>query len=475
MSKQPNLIYIFADQLRRDACGYAGSEYHLTPNIDAMAAESLEMTNAISGHPVCAPYRASLFTGKYTTSTGMVINEIRLNPDHRCIAHVLGDAGYEREYIGKWHLYANQLGHHEEVKNSFVPKGPDRLGFDGFFAHYGFHHEYYAPHAYYHLDTNEKIYHAGYEPDCVTDMAIERLKKLSAQDKPFALFLSIGTPHDPWDKENVKPDAWERVKDIEFKLPANYCAQDDAHCDNWTRLKPEERPQITEWMRGYFGMVANLDDNIGRLNAAIHQLGLDENTIVVFTADHGECFGAHGRRAKNIFYEEAVRVPLLLRAPGLPTGSNDVCLNTVDIMPTLLDMLHLPIPAEVEGDSKAFFLDGKHTSNDGSLMMCCGPTAAWGDGVEWRGYRTKDYTYAIFRVDGQEYLFHNTVDPLQEHNLADVPEYQPLKEELRGQMLEKMRLINDHFEANSYYRDHWVEDRIILRTATQHADSDHQK
>ena len=121
MSKQPNLIYIFADQLRRDACGYAGSEYHLTPNIDAMAAESLEMTNAISGHPVCAPYRASLFTGKYTTSTGMVINEIRLNPDHRCIAHVLGDAGYEREYIGKWHLYANQLGHHEEVKNSFVP------------------------------------------------------------------------------------------------------------------------------------------------------------------------------------------------------------------------------------------------------------------------------------------------------------------------------------------------------------------
>ena len=83
MSKQPNLIYIFADQLRRDACGYAGSEYHLTPNIDAMAAESLEMTNAISGHPVCAPYRASLFTGKYTTSTGMVINEIRLNPDHR--------------------------------------------------------------------------------------------------------------------------------------------------------------------------------------------------------------------------------------------------------------------------------------------------------------------------------------------------------------------------------------------------------
>ena len=467
MPSKPNLIYIFADQLRRDACGYAGSPWQLTPNIDAFAARSVDMCNAVSGHPVCAPYRASLFTGKYTTSTGMVINEIRLNPNQRCIAHVLGDAGYERSYIGKWHLYANQLGHHEETRNSFVPPGPDRLGFDGFFAHYGFHHEYYAPHAYYHLDTPEKIFHQGYEPDCVTDMAIAQLEHLSAGDRPFALFLSIGTPHDPWNRENVKPDAWERVKDLPFRLPENYAPENDPHADNWARLSPEEREQLPEWMRGYYGMVANLDDNIGRLMAAIRRLGLEDNSIVVFTSDHGECFGAHGRRAKNIFYEEAVRVPFLMAAPGLPLGTqNDVCLNTVDIMPTLLDMLHLPVPTSCEGISRAFCLDGRHTTEDGSLMMCCGPTAAWADGHEWRGWRTKSYTYAVYRADGQELLFDNVADPLQMHNLAQEPDYQPLKAELRRAMLARMALIHDDFAPNSYYRDHWVEDRIIRRTAT---------
>lgn len=95
----------------------------------------------------------------------MVINEIRMNPRHKCFAHVLNEAGYDSSYIGKWHLYAAQLGHHYDPKNSFVPPGPDRLGFDGYFAAYNFHHRYYAPYAYYHLDTPEKIYVEGYEPD----------------------------------------------------------------------------------------------------------------------------------------------------------------------------------------------------------------------------------------------------------------------------------------------------------------------
>src|SRR5690606_34830552 len=103
--------------------------------------------------------------------------------------------------------------------------------------------------------------------------------------------------------------------------------------------------------RVYYAMVANLDANVGRLLEAVDDLGLRENTIFVFTSDHGEMFGAQGRRAKNIFYEEAVRVPLIMRWPGhIPAGStSDVCLNTPDIMPTLLSLLGLPIPDEVEG------------------------------------------------------------------------------------------------------------------------------
>ena len=159
--KKPNLVYVFADQLRWASVGYNGDKLARTPNIDRLAAESADVVNAVSGHPVCAPYRATLLTGKYTTSTGMVINEIRMNTRHRTFAHVLNDAGYETSYIGKWHLYAAQLGNHFDPKNSFVPPGPDRLGFDGYFAAYNFHHRYYAPYAYYHLDTPEKIYAEG--------------------------------------------------------------------------------------------------------------------------------------------------------------------------------------------------------------------------------------------------------------------------------------------------------------------------
>ena len=125
----PNLLYILADQLGRNHCGYAGADKAHTPNIDCLASMGVDFVNAVSNTPVCAAHRASLFTGKYTTSTGMVINELRMDPDHECIGHVLTRSGYETAYIGKWHLYADQLGHHHDPRNSFTPPGPDRLGF----------------------------------------------------------------------------------------------------------------------------------------------------------------------------------------------------------------------------------------------------------------------------------------------------------------------------------------------------------
>ena len=158
--KKPNLIYVFADQLRYFSMGYAGDENAVTPNLDAFCAESTDLCQTVSGHPVCAPYRASLLTGKYTTSTGMVINEIRINPsDHHTLAQVLDENGYETAYIGKWHMYAAELGNHYDPKNSYIPKGPDRLGFNDFFAAYNFRHEYEVGTAYYHLDSPEKIFY----------------------------------------------------------------------------------------------------------------------------------------------------------------------------------------------------------------------------------------------------------------------------------------------------------------------------
>ncbi len=462
-----NLIYIFADQLRYQSLGYSGDKNAITPNIDALCSQSVDLCQAVSGHPVCAPYRASLFTGKYTTSTGMVINEIRMNPNHRTFAHVLNDHGYETAYIGKWHMYADELGNHYDPKNSFVPKGPDRLGFNDYFNAYNFHHEYYGEAAYYHLDSPEKVYCSKYEPEEQTDIAIEQLKRMSSGEKPFALFLSLGTPHDPWVPENVPAKYLEMFKDKEFKLPENYLPENDPHADAWARLSEEERSELTEWMRVYYAMTANLDDNIGRLMEEINALGLNENSIIVFTSDHGELFGAHGRRAKNIFYEEAVRVPFLVKWEGhLKGAKRDFVFNTVDVMPTLLSMMELPVPEEVEGSDYSACLAGTEDTEEGALMMCTGPTAIFGDGNEWRAYRTKQYTYGVFKSDGLELLFDNLADPYQMRNLAEESDYSTLKEELKQKMWKKMNEIGDSFENNSYYEKNWVKDRKIVRTAT---------
>lgn len=465
----PNVIFVLADQLRYQSWGFAGDALARTPNLDTLAGQGVVFRNAISGHPVCAPYRASLLTGKYTTSTGMVINELRMNPDHECLGHVLTRGGYETAYIGKWHLWANELGNHHDPKNSFTPPGPHRLGFDGFWAAYNFHHEYYK--AYYHTDSAKQIPVEGYEPDFQTGMAIDLINRFSRESKPFAMVLSIGTPHDPWGADNVPPEYYAMFADEggtpRFKLPPNYKPDNDPYADAWGRFKtPEERASILRMMRGYYGMIANLDWNIGRLLKAIDEAGIRDSTIVVFTSDHGEMLGAQGRRAKNIFYEEAIRVPFVVRWPARIHGgrTTDVCLNTPDIMPTLLGMTGLPIPPKVEGmDLSHCALGRSGPEPEAAFLQNTGACAIWEDGYEWRALRDKRYTYAIYRKDRKELLFDNQADPYQLRNLIDSKQHELTREGFRTLLAKRMKELDDTFEASSYYRDNWVKDRIITR------------
>ena len=466
---RPNLVFVLADQLRYQSCGFAGDTNARTPHLDAFAKAGVVFRNAVSGHPVCAPYRASLFTGKYTTSTGMVINELRMNTNHLFLAQVLTRQGYETAYIGKWHLWANELGNHSDPKNSFTPPGPYRLGFDGFWAAYNFHHDYYQ--GYYHADSPKKLPVKGYEPDFQTEMAIGEIKRYSRAARPFALFLAIGTPHDPWNPTNVPAKYYAMFADdgkqARFTLPPNYEPKNDPYADAWGRFKgPGERQALLRWLRVYYAMTANLDWNFGRLLQAIEDTGIRDRTIVVVTADHGEMMGAHGRRAKNIFYEEAVRVPFVVRWPGkIPAGlTSDACLNTPDIMPTLLGMAGLPIPAKVEGQDLSHCALGQPGPEpEAAFMQNTGACAVWEDGYEWRALRSKQYTYAIYRKDRKELLFDNLKDPYQLQNLAESPEQEQTLNRFRALLKTRKQELDDNFEASTWYRDHWVKDRIITR------------
>jgi arylsulfatase A-like enzyme len=464
---RPNLVYLFADQLRYQSCGYAGDEFTKTPNIDKLASQGCNFRQAISSTPVCAPYRASLMTGKFQSSTGMVINELRLSPSHETFGTALTRANYNTGYIGKWHMWANQLGHHELTRNGFVPPSPYRLGFDNFWAAYNFNHTYFNS-PYFGNDTTRHI-RKKYEPDGQTDMAIRFLEDARKKDQPFALFVSWGPPHDPWDRDNVKPEDLARFENVHIPRSPSYSDTPDPYADNWARIGPDYGKLVDRFQHTYYAQTSNIDWNVGRIMQTLDRLGLAENTVLVFTSDHGEMFGAHGRRAKYIFYEEAARIPFLVRWPGhiREKNASDVLLGTPDIMPTLLSMLGIPVPRSVEGVDLSHHALGKAgTQPEEAHMQGMGTTAAWTDGTEWRAMRDHEYTYAIYRRDGRQLLFNNGRDPHQMHDLAAEKSNQTVLRHYREMSQRWRKERNDTFEACTWYRDHWTKDRNITNTAT---------
>jgi arylsulfatase A-like enzyme len=467
--RHPNLVFVWADQLRYHALGYAGDDKARTPALDEFAARSVNFVNAVANTPVCAAWRSSFLTGTYATTTGMVINELRMHPGQPCFGHALTRAGYETAYIGKWHLYANEFGGHDKPRNSFVPPGPHRLGFDGLWAAYNFNHLNYGAH--YHRDSPEQLsWGPGvYEPDAQTDLAIDFIRARAGGTAPFALFLSWGPPHDPWDDDNTPERFGLELEGVEFPHPPNYRDEDDPYGDAWAALTPGERELLPAWRRNYYAMVSSLDWNFARILQALDDEQLVGDTIVVFTSDHGELFGAHGRRAKNVFYEEAVRVPFLVRWPGeLLSGARlDACLGTVDILPTLASLLELDVSPRVEGMDLSGLARGKRGPEpQAALLQGLGSVAVFEDGFEWRGLRDKQFTYAVWRRDGSEHLFDNLADPFQLHDLAADPAHRETAAALRTQLERRMAELGDTFESSLWYAYHWTDgDRRIIRGA----------
>lgn len=479
-SGKPNIVYVISDQMRPQSCGYFGQNYAghpdpYTPNIDRLAGESLNFENAVSGYPVCAPYRNSLFTGKYPSSTGMVINELRCMPDPDAIGHVLSKHGYQTGYIGKWHLF----GKYNTPKGQYTPPSPYRLGFDGYWAAYNFNHNYYD--AFYYKDSFDRIDVKEYEPHTQVDLAIDYMGRAKDKDDPFALVLSMGPPHDPFSWDNV-PDTFAHLfNDKEFKDPPNYDGKKGTG-EYWVKgwkhkwFKNKWAPHRNRYRQVYASMISSIDWEIGRLQQAMEKMGLDENTIFVFTADHGYSFGSHGRVAKKIFYEEAVRVPFLMKWPnGIEAGRSDACINTADVAPTLLGLAGLPVPNSYEGlDLSQYITEGTGDEPEAALLQGMGHTFQWHNGDEWRGVRDKRYTYANMLADGSEYLFDNIKDPYQMNNLINDASHRPVRRRLKNFMHHKMNELNDPYKPTTWYKDNWVEDinghRVITQSATRKLD-----
>ncbi|MGD2175396.1 MAG: sulfatase, partial [Candidatus Brocadiaceae bacterium] len=334
--RPPNLLLVFADQMRGQDMACAGNPQVHTPNLDALAEGGVLFENAVANNPVCTPSRASLLTGLYPLAHRALTNDLPVRTDGPSLGKVLREASCRTGYIGKWHLGG-------VPRDRFIPPGPERLGFDDYWAAWECHHRYFG--AKYHLDTDHVHTFEGYEPDGQTDLAIEFMQRY--RDEPFALVVSFGPPHAPYDQ-------------VPERYLAMYEAASVALRPNVPTDDPDGAVRRRRIMAQYYAAITALDANVGRMLDALEELGLDGRTLVVFTSDHGDMLGSQGRRKKEQPWEEAIVVPLLMRFPGLLAAGRrtPAVAGLTDLTPTVLDLMGVPVPEAMEGRSLAPLLKG---------------------------------------------------------------------------------------------------------------------
>lgn len=435
IKERPNIIFLLADQWRASATGYAGDPNVKTPHLDHLAKESLNFRNAVSVCPVCTPYRASLMTGRYPTSTGMFLNDAHLPDSELCIAEVLRSNGYKTAYIGKWHLD----GH---GRKDYIP--PERRqGFD-YWKTAECDHNYNHSH-YYSGNSEEMRFWDGYDVFAQTKDASQYIREHAKGDHPFALFVSYGPPHFP---HHTAPEEYKKNYPFEkIKLPAN--------------VPPEMGDLARKEAQGYYAHCEALDNSIGKLLTEIEKSGLKEKTILVFTSDHGEMLGSNGVRPtqKQVPWAESARVPFLIRYPEA-LGSRgrvfDLPLNTPDIFPTLLGFAGLTIPASVEGDDLSGMMErGQDDKNHAALYMAVAPFNRFAElRKEYRAVKTGQYTY-VRQIDGPWMLYDDLKDPFQMDNLVGKPEYSALLKEMDERLSSLLEKVDDDFRPAASYIAEW--------------------
>lgn len=433
-SRKPNVLFLLADQWRADALGCAGDPNVKTPNLDRLAGESLKFTHAISGCPVCSPYRASLLTGQRPLTHGVFLNDVTLRPEAATLAKVFAGAGYDTAYVGKWHLD----GH---GRSAFIPR-ERRQGFDYWKVLECTHDYNRSP---YYGDTPEKRLWQGYDAEAQTGDVRQYLRGRAGDARPFLAVLAWGPPHNPYE---TAPEKYRRMYD-----PARLILRPN--------VPPEAQAQARRDLAGYYAHCTALDDCVGQLQATLKETGLEENTILVFTSDHGDMLGSHGRNRKQKPWDESIRVPLLIRYPaafGRAGRETPLLINAEDLMPTLLGLCGVRIPPAVEGrDFSGRLIAGAVPEDNAALIQCPSPFGEWlrsQGGREYRGLRTLRHTF-VRDLNGPWLLYDNEADPHQLRNLCGNPEYAPLQASLDRQLRLRLAQGGDHFLSGWDYIKQW--------------------
>lgn len=429
--KRPNIVMFFSDQQRFDTLGCNGQTLPVTPTLDRLAAEGVNFKAAYTNQPVCGPARAMLQTGLYPTELGCFTNGVGLPENIPTLARRLRAADYDVAYVGKWHLATTHGENNYETGP--IPK-EKRGGYDGYwvcsdileFTSHGYG-------GYLHDGDGNKLSFDGYRTDCVTDHALHYLDTRAAEDaQPFFLFLSNIEPHHQNDRDQFEGPEGSKQRFKDFLPP------------------PELEPGVGDWeaqMPDYLGCCRALDDNLGRMIEKLKQRGLYENTVIIYTSDHGCHFKSHMRELaaggfddyKRTCYENTIHIPMVIAGPGF-TGGRDVnrVAELIDIPKTILDIAGAD-DSGVRGESLRAALTAEDWRDEAYIQIS--------ESFVGRALRDKRYTYCVWAPDRlpakdmhsdtyvEKHLFDNEVDPLQKNNLVADPAHA----ELRARLAERLK------------------------------------
>ena len=426
MTNKPNIIVFFTDQQRWDTSGLHGNPLSLMDNFDRGAQEGTHIFNSFSCQPVCGPARASFQTGMYATKTGNYRNHIALDKKLKTMAQMLSEQGYETGYIGKWHLGSSDPVKKEERGGydywlgsnllEFTSDSYDTIVYDG---------------------DNNKIKLPGYRIDSIVDAAIRYIN--DHQTKPFFLFISLIEPHHQNHTDDYPPPIGYREKYAGRWIPPDLASLSGS---------------THQHLAGYYGMVKRIDEAYGRMLDSLISLKMQDNTVTIFTSDHGNNFKTRNNEYKRSCHDSSIRVPTSIVGNIFDQGGRiKELISILDLNATILDLAGVSIPDYHDGKSiipllslnkenwtKEIFV--KISESQVALAI---RTKRWKLCIEdseadpWNDSSSKNYQEANF--------YDLESDPYELSNLIGINEFQPVIEDLKSKLINLIK-IHENIDVN---------------------------
>ena len=428
----PNIVFVFSDQQRWDTLGCYGQKLPLTPNLDKMAAEGVQFENAFTCQPVCGPARAALQTGKYPTETGCFTNNRALPLDEKTLAHYLAGAGYEVGYVGKWHLASSK---DESYRDRGVP--PERRGgYKDFWVASDvleFTSHSYDGHMFDARGERVEFPKDRYRVDCVTDHAIDFLRGRSLE-KPFFLFVSYIEPHHQNDNNRFEGPKGSKERWKDYETPGDLEGTEG----DWRENFPD-----------YLGCCNSLDRNLGRIRAELSRLGIEEDTLVIYTSDHACHFRTRNAEYKRACHDNSIRIPMIACGPGFSGGTVVTELaSLIDMPPTILAAAGVTPPAHMRGQALQSLADDMEPDRPEEVFIQISESQCG------RAIRTKKWKYSVYAPDKtggdpdseiyeEQYLYDLETDPHERNNLVSDPALAGVRKELSETLKRRMVAVGE--------------------------------